>query len=73
MFCQVLILATGFRVQDYFSPLRVIGHKNVDLMEQWRSEGPRSYYGIISSVIQNGFFLDEEQSESESRNDINGN
>lgn len=54
---DVLILCTGFKVQDFFAPIQIIGTNGVDLIEEWRSAGPRTYYGLTCHAAPNMFFL----------------
>ncbi|OXA47564.1 baeyer-Villiger monooxygenase [Folsomia candida] len=54
---DVLILATGFKVQEFFSPLEIRVKGGMDLMELWREKGPSAYMGICSSVAPNWFML----------------
>jgi len=53
----VLVLATGFKVQDFFAPLEIVGADGVDLLQQWKEEGPSTYHGIVSHNMPNSFFI----------------
>ncbi|CAL8112523.1 unnamed protein product [Orchesella dallaii] len=57
--CQpdVLILATGFKTQDFFAPLKIFGEGSEDLFQKWKKEGPSIYLGILSHSAPNLFFL----------------
>lgn len=54
---QVLILATGFKVHEYFSPLQIIGQRGENILQLWIDKEPRSYYGIVFSSTPNLFAL----------------
>jgi len=54
---DVLILATGFRVHDYFAPMQVYGKDGVDIRKEWTDKWPESYYGIVYSNLPNFFVL----------------
>ncbi|OXA64691.1 Baeyer-Villiger monooxygenase [Folsomia candida] len=54
---DVLILATGFNVQDFFFPLEIKVKNGVDLMQLWKKEGPAAYKGICCSAAPNLFHL----------------
>lgn len=53
----MLILATGYRVQDYFSPLKLYGLNSEDILETWKTGSPSHYLGIMSSSTPNSFAL----------------
>ncbi|XP_037037233.1 FAD-binding monooxygenase ktnD-like [Bradysia coprophila] len=54
---DVLILATGFNVQHYYSPIQIFGKDGQDVVKTWVDAEPRSYCGIISSSAPNLFAL----------------
>ncbi|XP_037040355.1 FAD-binding monooxygenase ktnD-like [Bradysia coprophila] len=54
---DVLILATGFRTNDYFSPMEVIGKGGKNVLRSWTDDRPRSYYGVAFSDTPNYFYL----------------
>ncbi|KAG4073235.1 hypothetical protein HA402_008581 [Bradysia odoriphaga] len=54
---DVLILATGFLVQDFFAPLQIIGKDSANILQKWKQSQPRLYYGIVSSEMPNHFTL----------------
>ncbi|KAJ6640762.1 Baeyer-Villiger monooxygenase, partial [Pseudolycoriella hygida] len=54
---DVLILATGFRVSDYFGPLEVIGKGGKNILKSWMDDRPRSYYGVSFCDTPNYFYL----------------
>src|SRR5205814_4058111 len=53
---DALILGTGFRVTDYLSSLRIVGHGGTELNDAWRSS-LRNYLGITVSGFPNLFLL----------------
>jgi len=54
---DVLILATGFKVQDFFDPMQIKGKDDIDVMQAWKKEGPQTYFGICTSIAPNMFIL----------------
>ncbi|ODM93451.1 Baeyer-Villiger monooxygenase [Orchesella cincta] len=54
---DVLILATGFRVQDFFAPLNITSKGGEDLLKKWKKEGPCAYMGIACHSTPNAFFI----------------
>lgn len=42
---DVLVLATGFEVDRFVRPMKIIGEGGLDLDDYWR-EGPRAYYAV---------------------------
>ncbi len=55
---DVLICATGFRVTDWLSNLKIVGRGGRTLVEEWKREGQASaYYGITVSGFPNFFML----------------
>ncbi len=53
---DVLIWATGFRVNDFLVPLEIRGREGHDLRETWGSE-PRAHLGVTVSGFPNLFLL----------------
>jgi len=54
---DVLILATGFRVHDYFGPLEIYGKNSENILAKWKSTTPKAYYGIVTSKTPNLYYL----------------
>jgi len=54
---DVLILATGFKVQDFFAPLQITSKGGEDLLKKWKKEGPCAYMGITCHSTPNAFFI----------------
>ncbi len=54
---DVIILATGFKVQDLFAPLDIKGKGGIDLLPKWKNNGPCAYAGITCNDLPNAFFL----------------
>ncbi len=54
---DVLILATGFKVQDFFAPLEIKAKGGIDLLQKWKKTGPCAYAGITCNDLPNAFFL----------------
>lgn len=53
---DVVVWATGFRVNDALFPLRIVGRDGADLREQWGNR-PRAYLGITVPGFPNFFML----------------
>lgn len=53
---DVVVWATGFRVNDFLLPLRIIGRDGHDLRETWGS-APRAHLGVTVSGFPNLFLL----------------
>ncbi|KAF9093920.1 hypothetical protein BGX29_009740, partial [Mortierella sp. GBA35] len=53
---DALVLATGFRVQEFVREGFIIGKNGCDLAKEW-ANGPMTYYGIASAQTPNMFFL----------------
>ena len=53
---DVLVLATGFRVDRFIRPTKVIGRNGVDLDDVW-AEGPQAYLSMSVPDFPNFFFL----------------
>lgn len=53
---DVLVLATGFAVSDFPSPLSIIGRDGVDLADHWKS-GASTDFGLAVSGFPNLWFL----------------
>ena len=53
---DVVVWATGFRVNDMLYPLRVVGRGGVDLREHW-GHRPRAYLGMTVPAFPNFFCL----------------
>lgn len=54
---DVLILATGYQPHDFFSPMKVYGRGGVDVLQEWKTNRPEGYLGILSRDIPNFFTL----------------
>jgi 4-hydroxyacetophenone monooxygenase len=53
---DVIVWATGFRVNDFLLPLRIIGRDGQDLRETWGC-APRAHLGVTVSGFPNLFLL----------------
>jgi cation diffusion facilitator CzcD-associated flavoprotein CzcO len=53
---EVLVLATGFKVDQFVRPMQVIGRDGIDLNDYW-SERPRAYYAVDIPHFPNFFLL----------------
>lgn len=55
---DVIITATGYRVEQYLWPTRYIGRDRVDLHARWTTgDGPRAYIGMLVPDFPNLFIL----------------
>jgi len=52
---DVIIFATGFNLAQYLQHETVIGHKGVNLQEQWKDH-PAAIYGLATSNFPNFFY-----------------
>jgi cation diffusion facilitator CzcD-associated flavoprotein CzcO len=53
---DVLVLATGFKVDQFVRPMQVLGRNGIDLNDFW-SEHPRAYYAVDVPQFPNLFLL----------------
>ncbi len=53
---DVLVLATGFKVDQFVRPMTLHGRDGVDLEELWR-ESPRAYYAVTIPQFPNLFLI----------------
>lgn len=53
---DVLVLATGFHVDRFIRPTKVIGREGVDLDDVWQ-DGPQAYLAVSVADFPNFFFL----------------
>ena len=53
---DAIVFGTGFRAQEFISPVQIYGANGASLEEAW-SETPRSYLGISVSGFPNLYFL----------------
>ncbi|GAA3201217.1 NAD(P)/FAD-dependent oxidoreductase [Actinocorallia longicatena] len=53
---DVIILATGFRSQDFMAPMRVTGAHGLDLNSAWK-DGARAFLGLAVSGFPNFFLM----------------
>jgi hypothetical protein len=54
---QALVLATGFRITDYFSPLEIIDKNGDNVLTSWKKDTPSLFMGIASHNLPNLFIL----------------
>lgn len=54
---QVLLLCTGYKVQDYFAPIQVIGTNGTDILKLWKDGWPETFYGLTCNATPNMFFI----------------
>lgn len=54
---DIIILATGFKVQDLFAPLKITTRGGIDLFQKWKKCQPCAYAGIICNDLPNAFFV----------------
>jgi 4-hydroxyacetophenone monooxygenase len=54
---DAIVLATGFRANDYLWPMRIEGSGGVTLEEAWRTDGARAYLGMVVPGFPNLFCM----------------
>jgi 4-hydroxyacetophenone monooxygenase len=55
---DIIISATGFHVEQYLWPTRIVGKAGVDLHRRWNEgDGPRAYIGMMMPDFPNMFVL----------------
>ncbi|ODM93447.1 Baeyer-Villiger monooxygenase [Orchesella cincta] len=54
---DVLILATGFDIHEYFGPMEIVGRKGENILRKWKVDKPSIYLGIASHLMPNLFFI----------------
>src|SRR3546814_11198180 len=52
---DLVILGSGFRVQEYFWPVDYVGRDGATLQELWKRDGARSYMGLALPGFPNFF------------------
>ncbi len=53
---DAIVFGTGFRAQEFVTPVRVIGRNGIALDRAWH-DGPKTYLGINTAGFPNLFFL----------------
>jgi cation diffusion facilitator CzcD-associated flavoprotein CzcO len=49
---DVIVLATGFKVQQFLTPMEIIGSNGVSLQRQWdESRGAQAYLGTVGETF----------------------
>jgi len=54
---DTIVLATGFEVAEYLSPMRIIGRDGLELHGFWSKDGARAHKGITVPGFPNFFIL----------------
>jgi 4-hydroxyacetophenone monooxygenase len=54
---DLIVFATGFRPNDYFADIEVIGRNGLSIDEAWASDGPRAHWGLTVPGFPNFFML----------------
>lgn len=48
---DIIILATGFQVSDFLTPMKIVGKTGVPIKDQWESDkGAQAYLGHLSTI-----------------------
>ena len=50
---DVIVVATGFRVNDFLHPVQITGREEMTLEELWRKDGGRAYMGMMMPYMPN--------------------
>ncbi len=54
---DVIVLATGFKTNEYLWPMEIKGRGGVDMQEFWAKDGPRAYLGAMVPGFPNFFMV----------------
>jgi 4-hydroxyacetophenone monooxygenase len=54
---DVVVLATGFKAQQYLFPMTIIGRHGVSLQDRWNDDDARAYLGITVPDFPNLFIM----------------
>jgi 4-hydroxyacetophenone monooxygenase len=54
---DVIILATGFKANDFLWPMEVRGRDGLSLQEMWQKDGARAYLGTMVPGFPNFFLI----------------
>lgn len=54
---DVIVLATGFKPNEFLSPMNVVGRGGATLVDLWQKDGPRAYLGTQLPDFPNFFML----------------
>jgi 4-hydroxyacetophenone monooxygenase len=55
--CDVIVLATGFRANDFLWPMHIVGCGGKTIREAWAKDGGRAYLGMTVPGFPNFFML----------------
>ena len=54
---DIIVMATGFRADDFLLPMPVTGRNGVTLADVWAKDGPRAYIGVMVPGFPNFFMI----------------
>ena len=54
---DIVVMATGFSPNEYFSPIRLVGRDGRTIEDIWAKDGPRAYWGVAVPNLPNFFIL----------------
>lgn len=54
---DIIVLATGFKANDYLYPMEIRGRDDLDINEYWAKDGARAYLGSMVPKFPNLFML----------------
>ncbi|KAH8552901.1 putative flavin-binding monooxygenase-like protein [Umbelopsis sp. PMI_123] len=54
---DIVVLATGYKVQEFLGPFDAYGRNSTSLKSLWRGEFPDTFHGISAAGFPNMFFL----------------
>ncbi|AMK19928.1 MULTISPECIES: flavin-containing monooxygenase [Sphingobium] len=54
---DLVVMATGFNPNDYFSEIEIIGRDGVRIADLWAETGPQAYWGVMVPHMPNLFIL----------------
>lgn len=54
---DIVVLATGFTPNEYFSQIEVTGRDGVNINDIWAKDGPRAFWGVTVPKMPNLFIM----------------
>lgn len=54
---DVIVMATGFDPNDYFSEIEIVGRGGVRIADLWAESGPQAFWGVMVPHMPNFFML----------------
>lgn len=54
---DLIVMATGFNPNDYFSEIEIVGRNGVRIADLWSESGPQAFWGVTAPHMPNFFML----------------